>query len=84
MIIKRNNSFKIKYFQKSREEQSLHNVNNLWSCCKQACKNPICLDLSPNLLHGRLTGNKVVNWDIKVGAAPTHHVVPLSHAQTGS
>ncbi|XP_028319544.1 neurobeachin-like protein 1 isoform X2 [Gouania willdenowi] len=31
----------------------------------QACKNPICLDLSPNLLHGRLTGNKVVNWDIK-------------------
>uniref|UniRef100_A0A674BG19 Neurobeachin-like protein 2 n=1 Tax=Salmo trutta TaxID=8032 RepID=A0A674BG19_SALTR len=31
----------------------------------QACRNPICLDLSPNLLHGRLTGNKVVNWDIK-------------------
>ncbi|MGH0127040.1 UNVERIFIED_CONTAM: hypothetical protein FKN15_030427 [Acipenser sinensis] len=31
----------------------------------KACKNPICLDLSPNLLHGRLTGNKVVNWDIK-------------------
>uniref|UniRef100_A0A8C8VRA3 Neurobeachin like 1 n=1 Tax=Pelusios castaneus TaxID=367368 RepID=A0A8C8VRA3_9SAUR len=30
-----------------------------------ACKNPICLDLSTNLLHGRLTGNKVVNWDIK-------------------
>uniref|UniRef100_A0A8C5NPI7 Neurobeachin-like protein 2 n=1 Tax=Junco hyemalis TaxID=40217 RepID=A0A8C5NPI7_JUNHY len=28
--------------------------------------NPICLDLSANLLHGRLTGNKVVNWDIKV------------------
>ena len=28
--------------------------------------NPICLDLSPNMLHGRLTGNKVVNWDIKV------------------
>uniref|UniRef100_A0A673BD77 Neurobeachin-like protein 2 n=1 Tax=Sphaeramia orbicularis TaxID=375764 RepID=A0A673BD77_9TELE len=27
--------------------------------------NPICLDLSPNMLHGRLTGNKVVNWDIK-------------------
>lgn len=22
------------------------------------------------MLHGRLTGNKVVNWDIKVGAAP--------------
>ncbi|POI31632.1 hypothetical protein CIB84_004617, partial [Bambusicola thoracicus] len=31
----------------------------------QACRNPICLDLSANLLHGRLTGNKVVNWDIK-------------------
>ncbi|XP_058471810.1 neurobeachin-like protein 1 isoform X2 [Solea solea] len=31
----------------------------------KACKNPICLDLSPNKLHGRLTGNKVVNWDIK-------------------
>uniref|UniRef100_A0A671YZN8 Neurobeachin-like protein 2 n=1 Tax=Sparus aurata TaxID=8175 RepID=A0A671YZN8_SPAAU len=30
-----------------------------------ACRNPICLDLSPNMLHGRLTGNKVVNWDIK-------------------
>uniref|UniRef100_A0A3Q4H998 Neurobeachin-like 1 n=1 Tax=Neolamprologus brichardi TaxID=32507 RepID=A0A3Q4H998_NEOBR len=33
----------------------------------KACRNPICLDLSPNMLHGRLTGNKVVNWDIKVG-----------------
>ncbi|KAF2987476.1 hypothetical protein EK904_002517 [Melospiza melodia maxima] len=31
----------------------------------EACRNPICLDLSANLLHGRLTGNKVVNWDIK-------------------
>uniref|UniRef100_A0A8C4WGX6 Neurobeachin-like protein 2 n=1 Tax=Gopherus evgoodei TaxID=1825980 RepID=A0A8C4WGX6_9SAUR len=31
-----------------------------------ACRNPICLDLSTNLLHGRLTGNKVVNWDVKV------------------
>ncbi|XP_063788663.1 neurobeachin-like protein 1 isoform X2 [Pseudophryne corroboree] len=31
----------------------------------KACGNPICLDLSPNLLHGRLTGNKVMNWDIK-------------------
>ncbi|XP_054827025.1 neurobeachin-like protein 1 [Eublepharis macularius] len=31
----------------------------------KACKSPICLDLSPNLFHGRLTGNKVVNWDIK-------------------
>uniref|UniRef100_A0A5F8H4S1 Neurobeachin like 1 n=1 Tax=Monodelphis domestica TaxID=13616 RepID=A0A5F8H4S1_MONDO len=27
--------------------------------------NPICLDLSINCFHGRLTGNKVVNWDIK-------------------
>uniref|UniRef100_H0VBD3 Neurobeachin like 1 n=1 Tax=Cavia porcellus TaxID=10141 RepID=H0VBD3_CAVPO len=32
----------------------------------KACKNSICLDLSTNCLHGRLTGNKVVNWDIKV------------------
>ncbi|XP_066200989.1 neurobeachin-like protein 1 isoform X3 [Saccopteryx leptura] len=31
----------------------------------KACKNSICLDLSSNYLHGRLTGNKVVNWDIK-------------------
>ncbi|XP_053554652.1 neurobeachin-like protein 1 isoform X2 [Bombina bombina] len=31
----------------------------------KACKSPICLDLSVNLSHGRLTGNKVVNWDIK-------------------
>ncbi|XP_070436866.1 neurobeachin-like protein 1 isoform X1 [Equus przewalskii] len=31
----------------------------------KACKNSICLDLSANCLHGRLTGNKVVNWDIK-------------------
>ncbi|XP_075385717.1 neurobeachin-like protein 1 isoform X2 [Tenrec ecaudatus] len=31
----------------------------------KACKSPICLDLSANCLHGRLTGNKVVNWDIK-------------------
>ncbi|KAM5229140.1 neurobeachin-like protein 1 isoform 2-T2 [Ctenodactylus gundi] len=31
----------------------------------KACKNAICLDLSSNCLHGRLTGNKVVNWDIK-------------------
>ncbi|CAM5094801.1 unnamed protein product [Eretmochelys imbricata] len=32
----------------------------------QACKNNICLDLSPNRgFDGRLTGHKVVNWDIK-------------------
>uniref|UniRef100_A0A2I4BEJ2 Neurobeachin-like protein 2 n=1 Tax=Austrofundulus limnaeus TaxID=52670 RepID=A0A2I4BEJ2_AUSLI len=31
----------------------------------KACRNPICLDLSPNTLHGRLTGRKVVNWDIR-------------------
>ncbi|KAJ8255639.1 hypothetical protein COCON_G00195030 [Conger conger] len=36
----------------------------------KACRNPICLDLSPNLLHGRLTGNKVVNWDIKLAVLP--------------
>uniref|UniRef100_A0A667IIB2 Neurobeachin like 1 n=1 Tax=Lynx canadensis TaxID=61383 RepID=A0A667IIB2_LYNCA len=35
-------------------------------CLNLACKNSICLDLSTNCLHGRLTGNKVVNWDIKV------------------
>ncbi|KAI4887748.1 hypothetical protein NFI96_031408 [Prochilodus magdalenae] len=42
-------------------------------CCKlllyytpQAFKNQICLDLSPNhLYNGRLTGHRVVNWDIK-------------------
>lgn len=44
------------------------------SFCPQACRNPICLDLSPNMLHGRLTGNKVVNWDVKVGA----HTVVVS------
>ncbi|KAI1886215.1 hypothetical protein AGOR_G00211700 [Albula goreensis] len=32
----------------------------------QAFKNQICLDLSPNHLYdGRLTGHRVVNWDIK-------------------
>ncbi|NXH52910.1 NBEL2 protein, partial [Rhabdornis inornatus] len=32
----------------------------------QACRNNICLDLSPShSLDGRLTGHKVVNWDIK-------------------
>ncbi|XP_065523059.1 neurobeachin-like protein 2 isoform X4 [Lathamus discolor] len=32
----------------------------------QACRNNICLDLSPShVLDGRLTGHKVVNWDIK-------------------
>ncbi|XP_064018491.1 LOW QUALITY PROTEIN: neurobeachin-like protein 2 [Pogoniulus pusillus] len=32
----------------------------------QACRNNICLDLSPSHgLDGRLTGHKVVNWDIK-------------------
>lgn len=45
----------------------------------QACKNPICLDLSPNMLHGRLTGNKVVNWDIKVRATTVHEVTRKSH-----
>ncbi|PKU31637.1 neurobeachin-like protein 2 [Limosa lapponica baueri] len=33
----------------------------------EACRNNICLDLSPGHgLDGRLTGHKVVNWDIKV------------------
>ncbi|XP_058520854.1 neurobeachin-like protein 1 isoform X1 [Ochotona princeps] len=57
------------------------NCLNLWKCQEsdiadlpgnvllhytaKACKNSICLDLSTNCLHGRLTGNKVVNWDIK-------------------
>ncbi|XP_060726425.1 neurobeachin-like protein 2 isoform X5 [Tachysurus vachellii] len=32
----------------------------------QAFKNQICLDLSPNHMYdGRLTGHRVVNWDIK-------------------
>ncbi|NXB55189.1 NBEL2 protein, partial [Struthidea cinerea] len=32
----------------------------------QACRNNICLDLSPSRgLDGRLTGHKVVNWDVK-------------------
>lgn len=32
----------------------------------QACKNNICLDLSPNhCFDGRLTGHQVVNWDVK-------------------
>uniref|UniRef100_A0A673H021 Neurobeachin-like protein 2 n=1 Tax=Sinocyclocheilus rhinocerous TaxID=307959 RepID=A0A673H021_9TELE len=31
----------------------------------KACRKAICLDLSPNMLHGRLTGNQVVSWDIK-------------------
>uniref|UniRef100_A0A8C1VMY5 Neurobeachin-like protein 2 n=1 Tax=Cyprinus carpio TaxID=7962 RepID=A0A8C1VMY5_CYPCA len=33
---------------------------------KQAFKSQICLDLSPNHLYdGRLTGHRVVNWDVK-------------------
>uniref|UniRef100_A0A6I8N2Q2 Neurobeachin-like protein 2 n=1 Tax=Ornithorhynchus anatinus TaxID=9258 RepID=A0A6I8N2Q2_ORNAN len=32
----------------------------------QACRNNICLDLAPGQsLDGRLTGHKVVNWDVK-------------------
>ncbi|XP_042328517.1 neurobeachin-like protein 2 isoform X2 [Sceloporus undulatus] len=32
----------------------------------QACKSNICLDLSPNhFFDGRLTGHKMVNWDVK-------------------
>lgn len=33
----------------------------------QACKNNICLDLSPGHgLDGRLTGHRVETWDVKV------------------
>lgn len=36
-------------------------------CFLQAFKSQICLDLSPNHQYdGRLTGHRVVNWDIKV------------------
>lgn len=35
--------------------------------CPQACKNNICLDLSPGHgLDGRLTGHTVETWDVKV------------------
>ncbi|KAG7265442.1 hypothetical protein CRUP_002251 [Coryphaenoides rupestris] len=49
------------------QEAELGDLSNklLLHYSPKACRNPICLDLSPNLLHGRLTGNKVVNWDIK-------------------
>ena len=37
--------------------------------CSQACKNNICLDLSPGHgLDGRLTGHRVETWDVKVCA----------------
>uniref|UniRef100_A0A8C5EJZ1 Neurobeachin-like protein 2 n=1 Tax=Gouania willdenowi TaxID=441366 RepID=A0A8C5EJZ1_GOUWI len=37
----------------------------------QAFKNQICLDLAPSHQYdGRLTGHRVVNWDIKVRYAP--------------
>uniref|UniRef100_A0A8C2BAE7 Neurobeachin-like protein 2 n=1 Tax=Cyprinus carpio TaxID=7962 RepID=A0A8C2BAE7_CYPCA len=60
----------------TKEENKLHLKNLvkqkiiIFSCNNisqylQFLLNPICLDLSPNMLHGRLTGNKVVNWDIK-------------------
>ncbi|KAM4560063.1 neurobeachin-like protein 1 isoform 3-T3 [Odontesthes bonariensis] len=49
------------------QESELGDLSNklLLHYSPKACRNPICLDLSPNMLHGRLTGNKVVNWDIK-------------------
>lgn len=35
--------------------------------CPQACRNNICLDLSPGHgLDGRLTGHRVETWDVKV------------------
>uniref|UniRef100_A0A8B9SQK2 Neurobeachin-like protein 2 n=1 Tax=Anas platyrhynchos TaxID=8839 RepID=A0A8B9SQK2_ANAPL len=46
--------------------KALYLAETLFDVEASACRNPICLDLSANLLHGRLTGNKVVNWDIKV------------------
>lgn len=49
-----------------------HSVCHLLSqltlaACPQACKNNICLDLSPgHRLDGRLTGHRVETWDVKV------------------
>ncbi|XP_069067022.1 neurobeachin-like protein 2 isoform X2 [Pleurodeles waltl] len=51
-----------------KPESELSELTNKLLLCytPQACKNNICLDLSPNHLYdGRLTGHKVVNWDIK-------------------
>ncbi|XP_063285902.1 neurobeachin-like protein 1 isoform X1 [Pelobates fuscus] len=51
---------------KSQESELTDLPNKLLLCyTPKACRSPICLDLSSNLLHGRLTGNEVVNWDIK-------------------
>lgn len=37
------------------------------AACPQACRNNICLDLSPgHRLDGRLTGHRVETWDVKV------------------
>lgn len=52
----------------------------LITSCPQACKNNICLDLSPGHgLDGRLTGHRVETWDVKVGAqawvCPRHHAL---------
>ena len=42
-------------------------INSMAVCSPQAFKSQICLDLSPNHHYdGRLTGHRVVNWDIKV------------------
>uniref|UniRef100_A0A670XQ79 Neurobeachin like 1 n=1 Tax=Pseudonaja textilis TaxID=8673 RepID=A0A670XQ79_PSETE len=46
------------------EALQLSHIKALYLTGEQFC--PICLDLSANLLHGRLTGIKIVNWDIKV------------------
>ncbi|XP_033848417.3 neurobeachin-like protein 2 isoform X3 [Acipenser ruthenus] len=51
---------------KSDGELSDLNSKLLLYYTPKACKNHICLDLSPNHLYdGRLTGHKVVNWDVK-------------------
>uniref|UniRef100_A0A5F8HHG4 Neurobeachin-like protein 2 n=1 Tax=Monodelphis domestica TaxID=13616 RepID=A0A5F8HHG4_MONDO len=52
-------------FKPEGELQELSN-KMLLHYTPQACKNKICLDLSPSHgLDGRLTGHKVVNWDVK-------------------
>ncbi|XP_061093012.1 neurobeachin-like protein 2 isoform X2 [Conger conger] len=51
---------------KSDGEPSDLNSKLLLYYTPQAFKNQICLDLAPNHLYdGRLTGHRVINWDIK-------------------
>lgn len=45
----------------------LTDPGRLPTSCPQACRNNICLDLSPGHgLDGRLTGHRVETWDVKV------------------